>query len=131
MDKKYLRLLAEKYPSIESAASEIINLSAIRSLPKSTEFFFSDLHGEYEAFTHILNNASGVIKEKVDRVLGEEASPEERAEFATLIYYPAQKLEQLKPRQADLDAWYRQTLFRMIDVCRVVASKYTRSLVRK
>lgn len=130
-DLKYLSLFARDYPSIEEACTEIINLQAILKLPKPTEHFLSDLHGEYEAFTHILNNASGIIKEKVDRVLGDAVSPEERAEFATLIYYPVQKLEQLKPRQPDLDAWYRQTLFRMIDVCRVVASKYTRSFVRK
>lgn len=130
-DLKYLSLFARDYPSIEEACTEIINLQAILKLPKPTEHFLSDLHGEYEAFTHILNNASGIIKEKVDRVLGDAVSPEERAEFATLIYYPVQKLEQLKPRQPDLDDWYRQTLFRMIDVCRVVASKYTRSFVRK
>lgn len=130
-DLKYLSLFARDYPSIEEACTEIINLQAILKLPKPTEHFLSDLHGEYEAFTHILNNASGIIKEKVDRVLGDAVSAEERAEFATLIYYPVQKLEQLKPRQPDLDAWYRQTLFRMIDVCRVVASKYTRSFVRK
>lgn len=130
-DLKYLSLFARDYPSIEEACTEIINLQAILKLPKPTEHFLSDLHGEYEAFIHILNNASGIIKEKVDRVLGDAVSAEERAEFATLIYYPVQKLEQLKPRQPDLDAWYRQTLFRMIDVCRVVASKYTRSFVRK
>ncbi len=128
---KYLGLLARDWPTIEEACTEIINLQAILKLPKPTEHFLSDLHGEYEAFTHILNNASGVIKEKVDRVLGEEVPAGERAEFATLIYYPAQKVEELKSRQADLGAWYRQTLYRLIDVCRVVASKYTRSFVRK
>ena len=130
-DLKYLTLLAREYPSIASACSEIINLQAILKLPKGTEHFMSDLHGEAEAFTHIMNNASGVIKEKVDRVLGEEVSAEERAEFATLIYYPSRKLDELKARQTDLPAWYRQTLFRLIDVCRVVSSKHTRSFVRK
>ena len=108
-DLKYLTLLAREYPSIASACSEIINLQAILKLPKGTEHFMSDLHGEAEAFTHIMNNASGVIKEKVDRVLGEEVSAEERAEFATLIYYPSRKLDELKARQTDLPAWYRQT----------------------
>ena len=130
-DLKYLTLLAREYPSIASACSEIINLQAILKLPKGTEHFMSDLHGEAEAFTHIMNNASGVIKEKVDRVLGDGVSEEERAEFATLIYYPARKLDELKARQTDLPAWYRQTLFRLIDVCRVVSSKHTRSFVRK
>ena len=130
-NQKYLTLLAKEWPSVAQACTEIINLQAILKLPKPTEHFVSDLHGEHEAFTHILNNASGVIREKVDRVLGPEVPPEERAEFATLIYYPVQKLEELKPLQEDLDAWYRKTLFRLIDVCRVVSSKYTRSFVRK
>lgn len=128
---KYLTLLSRDWPSIAQACTEIINLQAILKLPKPTEHFMSDLHGEHQAFTHILNNASGVIKEKVDRVLGDNVPPEERAEFATLIYYPSQKLDELKARQADLDTWYRQTLYRLIDVCRVVSSKHTRSFVRK
>ena len=128
---KYLTLLAREYPNIAAASSEIINLQAILKLPKGTEHFMSDLHGEAEAFTHIVNNASGVIKEKVDRVLGSGVPDQERAEFATLIYYPAQKLDELKERQTDLNAWYRQTLYRLIDVCRVVSSKHTRSFVRK
>ena len=113
---KYLTLLAREYPNIAAASSEIINLQAILKLPKGTEHFMSDLHGEAEAFTHIVNNASGVIKEKVDRVLGPGVPEQERAEFATLIYYPAQKLDELKDRQTDLNAWYRQTLYRLIDV---------------
>ena len=128
---KYLMLLAREYPTIAAACSEIINLQAILRLPKGTEHFMSDLHGEYEAFTHILNNASGVIKEKVDRVLGPSVPDEERAEFATLIYYPTQKLDALKAGCGDLTAWYRQTLYRLIDVCRMVSSKHTRSFVRK
>ncbi len=132
--QKFLTLLAREYPTIADASEEIINLQAILKLPKPTEHFMSDLHGEYEAFTHILSNASGVIREKVDRVLAPpvgDVPAEERAEFATLIYYPAQKLAQLKPRQKDLGAWYRQTLMRLLDVCRVTESKYTRSFVRK
>ena len=88
---KYLRLLAKDYPNIAEASSEIINLQAVLKLPKGTEHFMSDLHGEYDAFTHILNNASGVIKEKVDRALGPEVPDQRRSEFATLIYYPVQK----------------------------------------
>ena len=128
---KYLSLLATEYPNIASASSEIINLQAVLKLPKGTEHFMSDLHGEAEAFTHIVNNASGVIKEKVDRVLGAGVPAEERAEFATLIYYPAKKLKVLKKKQTDLNGWYRQTLYRLIDVCRMVSSKHTRSFVRK
>lgn len=128
---KFLSLLAKEYPTRAAAAAEIINLQAILKLPKPTEHFMSDLHGEADAFTHILSNASGVIREKADRVLGTSVPEQERAEFATLIYYPAQKLAQLKPRQTDLAAFYRTTLYRLIDTCRVTASKYTRSFVRK
>lgn len=128
---KFLTLLAREYPTVAKASSEIINLEAILKLPKPTEHFMSDLHGEYEAFTHILNNASGVIRDKVDRVLGETVPEAQRAEFATLIYYPEKKLPQMKQRQSDLSAFYLQTLYRLIDVCRVVSSKHTRSFVRK
>lgn len=130
-EAKFLAQLAREYPTVAAASSEIINLQAILRLPKSTEHFMSDLHGEADAFAHILSNASGVIREKVDRVLSGALSADERAEFATLIYYPVQKLAQLKPRQSDLPAWYRQTLYRLIDVFRMTASKHTRSFVRK
>ncbi|MEG1275797.1 MAG: fructose-1,6-bisphosphatase, partial [Ruthenibacterium sp.] len=123
--------LAREYPNIAAASTEIINLQAILKLPKPTEHFMSDLHGEYEAFTHILGNASGVVREKVDRALAATVPEKERAELATLIYYPAQKLAQLKPTEDDLEAWYRTTLFRLVDVCRMASSKYTRSFVRK
>lgn len=129
--QKFLKLLARDYPTTAAATQEIINLQAILKLPKPTEHFMSDLHGEYEAFTHILSNASGVIREKVDRVLGDRLSAQERAEFATLIYYPTQKLAQLKTLQSDFNEFYRQTLYRLIDVCRMMSSKYTRSYVRK
>lgn len=128
---KFLAQLAREYPTVAAASSEIINLQAILRLPKSTEHFMSDLHGEADAFTHILSNASGVIREKIDRVLADELSDAERAEFATLIYYPAQKLARLKPLQDDPPAWYRQTLYRLIEVFRMIASKHTRSFVRK
>lgn len=128
---KFLSLLANDYPSTAAASEEIINLQAILKLPKPTEHFMSDLHGEYEAFTHILSNASGVIREKAERVLPPEMTKTERAEFTTLVYYPAQKLAQVKQKQPDLDAWYRATLYLLIDVCRIMSSKYTRSFVRK
>lgn len=128
---KYLTLLARDYPSIAEASSEIINLEAQLKLPKGTEHFMSDIHGEHEAFTHILNNASGVIKEKVDIVLGKTVPAAERASFATLIYYPQQKLRQVRQSGADMLEWYRITLYRLIDVCRLVASKNTRRFVRQ
>ena len=130
---KYLNLLARDYPSQAAAASEIISTQALLKLPKGTEHFMSDLHGENEAFVHILNSASGVIREKVDQVLGQGVPAAERAELATLIYYPAEKLPQLKARQpgeATLEGWYSETLFRLIDICRLVSSKHTRSYVR-
>lgn len=113
-----------------AAASEIIRIEALLRLPKGTEHFMSDLHGEHEAFVHILNSASGVIREKIDTVLGNGVPAEERAELATLIYYPNQKLPELKARQRDLHAWYRMTLLRLIDLCRFVSSKHTRDHVR-
>ncbi|MDD3429762.1 MAG: fructose-1,6-bisphosphatase [Oscillospiraceae bacterium] len=128
---KYLQLLARDYPSIAEASSEIINLEAQLKLPKGTEHFMSDIHGEHEAFTHILNNASGVIKEKVDTVLGKTVPAAERASFATLIYYPAQKLRQIRNSGVDMMEWYRIALYRLIDVCRLVASKNTRRFVRQ
>ena len=128
---RYLRLLAQKYQTVAAAASEIIRIEALLRLPKGTEHFMSDLHGEHEAFVHILNSASGVIREKIDTVLGTGVPAEERAELATLVYYPNQKLPELKARQKDLHAWYRQTLLRLIDLCRFVSSKHTRDHVRR
>ena len=127
---RYLAMLARQYPTISAAASEIIKIEAVLRLPKGTEHFMSDLHGEHEAFVHILNSASGVIREKIDTVLGQDVPPRQRAELATLIYYPAQKLPELKAAQSDLDAWYRQTLLRLIELCRFVSSKHTREHVR-
>ena len=128
---RYLRLLSQKYQTVAAAASEIIRIEALLRLPKGTEHFMSDLHGEHEAFVHILNSASGVIREKIDTVLGTGVSAEERAELATLVYYPNQKLPELKARQKDLHAWYRMTLLRLIDLCRFVSSKHTRDHVRR
>ena len=128
---RYLRLLSQKYQTVAAAASEIIHIEALLRLPKGTEHFMSDLHGEHEAFVHILNSASGVIREKIDTVLGPDVPAEERAELATLVYYPNQKLPELKARQPDLHAWYRLTLLRLIDLCRFVSSKHTRDHVRR
>ena len=128
---RYLRLLSQKYQTVAAAASEVIRIEALLRLPKGTEHFMSDLHGEHEAFVHILNSASGVIREKIDTVLGADVPAEERAELATLVYYPHQKLPELKARQQDLDGWYRLTLLRLIDLCRFVSSKHTRDHVRR
>ena len=128
---RYLRLLSQKYQTVAAAASEIIRIEALLRLPKGTEHFMSDLHGEHEAFVHILNSASGVIREKIGTVLGTGVPAEERAELATLVYYPNQKLPELKARQRDLHAWYRMTLLRLIDLCRFVSSKHTRDHVRR
>lgn len=130
-EKKYLQLLAEKYPSIQAVCREIINLNAILNLPKGTEHFMSDLHGEYEAFCHILNNCSGVIREKVDRLFGESLSDTEREEICTLIYYPKEKLELIKKEQYISADWYRLILNELIEIAKVLSSKYTRSKVRK
>lgn len=131
MNKKYLELLAKEYPTINSAASEIINLSAIRSLPKGTEYFFSDLHGEYEAFLHMLKSASGMIKIKIDLVLEKTVANTERENLANLIYYPEKEIKSLKKRELITDEWYRLTIYRLILVCEAVSAKYTRSRVRK
>ena len=131
MDIKYLRLLAKEYPTIESAASEIINLSAIRSLPKGTEYFFSDIHGEYGAFLHMLRSASGMIKIKIDLVLGKTVSGADREELAELIYYPEKKIASLTNSGELSDEWKRLTIYRLILVCETVSAKYTRSRIRK
>lgn len=128
---RYLSLLSEKYPTIAAAASEIIKTEAALRLPKGTEHFMSDLHGENEAFIHILNNASGYIREKIDIVFAGELTQKERADLSTLIYYPEEKLPVLKAAQADLEQWYHHTLLRLINLCRFVSSKHTRSHVRK
>ena len=127
----YLQLLAKQYPTVQAASTEIINLQAILNLPKGTEHFISDIHGEYEAFLHIMNSCSGVVKEKLDELFGTNLSRQDRNELATLIYYPEEKLALIEKSVEDLDEWYRITLHRLIEVCRWVSSKYTRSKVRK
>lgn len=132
-NEKFLELLGEKYPTVQAATSEIINLEAILRLPKGTEHFISDLHGEYEAFFHLMNSKSGAIREKVDMLYDKILPEKERARFATLIYYPQQIIEDVKAHEsaAGLNEWYKTNLYRLVDVCRLVASKYTRSKVRK
>ena len=131
MNKKYLELLSKDFPTIDSAASEIVNLSAIRSLPKGTEYFFSDMHGEYEAFIHMLRSASGMIKNKIDITLEKTVSSTEREALANLIYYPDKELKRLKREGLIDDEWRRLTIYRLIQVCEAVSAKYTRSRVRK
>ena len=130
-DLRYLHLLSNTYPTVADAASEIINLEAIQNLPKSTEHFLADLHGEHEAFIHVLKNASGNIKRKVGEIFGNTIRETEKKELCTLIYYPEQKLELIKAAEEDLDDWYRITIHQLVRVCRDVSSKYTRSKVRK
>lgn len=130
-EREYLRLISEKFPTVQAAATEMINLEAILRLPKGTEHFLSDLHGEYEAFCHIMNNCSGVIREKVERLYGQSMTKSERDEFCTLIYYPAAIIRERMAAGGDERDWYRVQLHRLVEVCRSVASKYTRSKVRK
>ena len=130
-NEKYLLELAKSYPSRSSVLSEIINLNAILNLPKGTEHFMSDIHGEHEAYLHIRRNASGVIRKKVDALFGKSITAKERAELATLIYYPEEKLDGIKECVTDIDDWYAITLERLLALCRFVSSKYTRSKVNK
>ena len=128
---KFLNLLSEKFPTIADATTEIINLEAILNLPKGTEHFLTDLHGEYEAFRHVLKNASGVIRQKVHEVFNNTLRESEMTELCTLIYYPAEKLQLIKQKESNLDDWYKVTLNQLTEVCRAVSVKYTRSKVRK
>ena len=130
-DQDALSLLAREYPTEQALYTEIINLKAILNLPKGTEHFMSDLHGEYAAFCHIMNNCSGVIREKTLTVFGDRLTPEERDDFLTLIYYPREKLARLRAEGAVGTAWYRLALSRLIELCRALSSRYTRSKVRK
>ena len=130
-DERYLHLLSTTYPTVADAASEVINLEAIQNLPKGTEHFLADLHGEHEAFIHVLKNASGNIKRKVSEIFGTTIRESEKKELCTLIYYPEQKLELIKAQEEDIDDWYHITIHQLVRVCREVSSKYTRSKVRK
>lgn len=128
---KYLELLSKQFPNIQAASTEIINLEAILNLPKGTEHFVTDLHGEYEAFQHVLRNASGVIKKKVDEIFGPALIEDEKNELCTIIYYPEKKLKLIKQQGRNSSDWYKSTLLNLIRVLGAVSSKYTRSKVRK
>lgn len=130
-DLAYLKLLAKEYPSIQAASSEVMNLTAIRGLPKGTEYFFSDLHGEYEAFIYLLRSASGVIREKIKDSFGHIIPEWEQVELANLIYYPIRNLTKMKQEKLYTEDWQRITIFRLVQICKDVSSKYTRSKVRK
>ena len=130
-DMRYLKLLSQSFPTIADASTEIINLQAILNLPKGTEHFLADLHGEYKSFQHVLKNASGNIKRKVNEIFGNELRESEKKELCTLIYYPEEKLELVKASEPELDDWYHITIHQLVRVCRDVSSKYTRSKVRK
>lgn len=127
----YLEQLAELYPTIGRASTEIINLQSILYLPKGTEHFLSDIHGEHRAFSHVLRNGSGAVKKKIDDVFGHTLSTADKMALATLIYYPQKKIELVKRQEEDMENWYKITLYRLIEVCKTVSSKYTRSKVRK
>ena len=128
---RYLQRLAELYPTIGKASTEIINLQSILNLPKGTEHFLSDLHGEYEAFSHVLRNGSGAVRKKIDDVFGHTLGTGDKRSLATLIYYPKEKTELARKEEEDMENWYKITLYRLIEVCKTTASKYTRSKVRK
>ncbi len=128
---KYLKLLARQYPTIAEASTEIINLEAILNLPKGTEHFLADIHGEYEPFVHVLKNGSGAVKIKIEEVFGNSLMDSEKRSLATLVYYPEQKLEIILKEEKNIADWYKINLYRLIQLCRHVSSKYTRSKVRK
>ena len=130
-DLAYLQLLAREYPSVKEATSEIVNLMAICSLPKGTEYFFSDLHGEYEAFIHLLRSSSGIIREKIKETFGHLIPEEEQLQLANLIYYPERHLPRMMKVGRYTEDWQKITIYRVVKICREVSSKYTRSKVRK
>ncbi|MDR0961403.1 MAG: fructose-1,6-bisphosphatase [Mediterranea sp.] len=130
-DLRYLQLLSRSFPTIADASTEIINLEAILNLPKGTEHFLTDIHGEYEAFQHVLKNGSGSVKRKVNEIFGQTMRESEKKELCTLIYYPEEKLQLIKAQEHDIDDWYLITLNQLVRVCQNVSSKYTRSKVRK
>lgn len=131
LELRYLQRLAELYPTIAAASTEIINLEAIRNLPKGTEHFITDIHGEYEAFSHVLKNGSGSVKKKIDEVFDHTLSEADKSALATLIYYPNEKMALIRQTEENMDDWYKITLYRLIQICKKASSKYTRSKVRK
>lgn len=131
LEVRYLERLSQLYPTIAKASTEIINLQSILNLPKGTEHFLTDIHGEYEAFSHVLKNGSGSVRRKIDDVFGNTMSSRDKQALATLIYYPREKMERIKKTEDNMEDWYKITLYRLIEVCKCAASKYTRSKVRK
>ena len=131
MQQKYLKLLAEQYPNIAAASTEIINLQAILNLPKGTEHFLTDIHGEYEQFNHVLKNGSGAVRRQIDEEFGNTLSNKDKKSLATLIYYPHEKLDIVAQEEDNIEDWYKITLHRLVQITKKVASKYTRSKVRK
>ena len=130
-DLHFLELLARNYPTVESAAAEVINLCAERSLPKGTEYFFSDLHGEHEAFIHLLRSSSGITREKIKDTFGHLIPEEEQVQLANLIYYPERNLGRMIKQGHFTEDWQKITIYRLVQGCKEVSSKYTRSKVRK
>lgn len=128
---RYLEQLAEVFPTIGKATTEIINLQSVLNLPKGTEHFLSDIHGEYEAFSHVLRNGSGAVRKKIDDVFGHTLGTAEKVALASLIYYPKERIELVKDTEPDMDNWYRVSLYRLIEVCKVLSSKYTREKLRR
>ena len=130
-DMVLLKQLAKQYPTIASAATEIINLKSILNLPNGTEHFLTDIHGEYEQFKHVLKNGSGSVRRKIDEEFGNTLREKEKRSLATLIYYPEDKLSMILAEEENIDDWYKITLHRLVQITKRVASKYTRSKVRK
>ncbi len=130
-DLAYLKLLAKEYATVRAASSEIANLTAIKGLPKGTEYFFSDLHGEHEAFIHLLRSSSGIIREKIKETFGYVIPEEDQDQLADLIYYPDKVLSQMRREGKATDEWKRINIYRLVQICKVTSSKYTRSKVRK
>lgn len=131
LEARYLERLSQLYPTIAKASTEIINLQAILNLPKGTEHFLTDIHGEYEAFSHVLKNGSGAVRRKIDEVFGNTMSSKDKKTLATLIYYPREKMELIKKKEENMEDWYKITLYRLIEICKRTSSKYSRSKVRK
>ena len=130
-DKRYLKILSRQYRNIAAASTEIINLQSIMNLPKGTEHFLTDIHGEYEQFNHVLKNGSGAVRKKIDEEFGNTISDRDKRSLATLIYYPEEKLEIVSREEENLEDWYKISLHRLVQMIKRVSSKYTRSKVRK
>ena len=131
IDQHLLRHLSKKYPNVKAATEEIVNLNAILSLPKGTEYFLSDLHGEHEAFIHMIKSASGVIKSKIDEIFGPDLTRDEREELAALVYNAEAEIKRRKKTNIDFDKWCKESILRLVLICKSVSDKYTRSKVRK